>query len=46
MIAARLRPFMEGFDITVTLHREWVYRAVCVQGQFVGYRPLEQWKRG
>jgi hypothetical protein len=44
-LLARLRPFMAGLDITITPHREWIYQAVCEQGQFVGYKQVEQWKR-
>jgi hypothetical protein len=44
-LLARLRPFMEGLDVTVTPHCEWVYQAVREQGQFVGYKPLEQRKQ-
>jgi hypothetical protein len=40
-LLARLRPFLKGLDITITLHREWVYQALSEQGQFVGYKPLE-----
>jgi hypothetical protein len=37
----KLRPFMEGLDITLTLHSEWAYQEVYKHGQFVGYEKVE-----
>ena len=37
----KLRPFMEGLDITLTLHSEWAYQEVYAHGQFVGYEKAE-----
>jgi hypothetical protein len=38
----KLRPFMEGLDITTTLHSEWAYQEVYEHGQFAGYAKVEQ----
>jgi hypothetical protein len=41
-LLTQLRPFMEGLDITTTLHSEWAYQEVYEQGQFAGYAKVEQ----
>jgi hypothetical protein len=41
-LLAQLRPFMEGLDITTTLHSEWAYQEVYEHGQFTGYAKVEQ----
>ena len=41
----QLRPFMEGLDITTTLHSEWAYQEVYEHGQFTGYAKVEQCKQ-
>ena len=42
---AQLRPYMEGLDITLTLHSEWPYQEVYQRGQFIGYEKVEQYKQ-
>ena len=37
----QLRPFMEGLDITLTLHSEWAYQEIYEQGQFAFYEKVE-----
>jgi hypothetical protein len=44
-LLTQLRPFMEGLDITTTLHSEWAYQEVYEQGQFAGYAKVEQYKQ-
>jgi hypothetical protein len=41
-ILAQLQPYLEGLDITATLHSEWAYQEVYEQGQFAGYEKVEQ----
>jgi hypothetical protein len=40
-LLTQLRPFMEGLDITLTLHSEWAYQEVYEHGQFAGYEKVE-----
>jgi hypothetical protein len=40
-----LRPFMEGLDITLTLHSEWVYQEIYEHGLFAGYEKVDQYKQ-
>ena len=44
-ILEQLRPYMEGLDITLTLHSEWAYQEVYEQGQFAGYEKVEHSKQ-
>ena len=44
-LLAQLRPFMEGLDITTTLHSEWAYQEVYEHGLFAGYAKVEQYKK-
>jgi hypothetical protein len=41
-LLVQLRPFMEGLDITTTLHSEWAYQEIYEDGQFAGYAKVEQ----
>jgi hypothetical protein len=41
-LLTQLRPFMEGLDITTTLHSEWAYQEVYEHGLFAGYAKVEQ----
>ncbi len=40
-LLTQLRPYMEGLDITLTLHSEWAYQEVYEHGQFIGYEKVE-----
>jgi hypothetical protein len=40
-ILEQLRPYMEGLDITLTLHSEWAYQEVYLDGQFAFYEKIE-----
>ena len=44
-LLTQLRPFMEGLDITLTLHSERANVEVYEQGQFGGYERVEQYKQ-
>jgi hypothetical protein len=41
----KLRPFLAGLDITLTLHSEWANVEVYLEGQFAGYAKVEQCKQ-
>ena len=40
-ILEQLRPYMEGLDITLTLHSEWAYQEIYLDGQFAFYEKVE-----
>ena len=44
-LLTQLRPFLEGLDITTTLHSEWAYQELYEQGQFTGYAKVDQYKQ-
>jgi hypothetical protein len=44
-LLAQLRPFMEGLDMTTTLHSEWANVEVYEQVQFAGYEKVEQYRQ-
>jgi hypothetical protein len=41
-LLTQLRPYMEGLDITLTLHSEWANVEVYEHGQFAFYTKVEQ----
>src|SRR5262249_2553084 len=40
-LLAQLGLYMEGLDVTITLHSELAYQEIYEQGQFTGYEKVE-----
>ena len=44
-LLTQLRPFLEGLEITTTLHSEWANVEVYLDGQFAFYEKVEQYRQ-